>query len=146
VVLLAANLWSIRELHRALSNAPAADSKPAPNVGQAFQPDSANNPQHFLAALRQLLTERGGRREWEADRSRLLARYERLVRTHRDLQVPDDDISGKLTVAVLSTLAERSTERIEEEVRKALSNKGFSDRLIQAACEHVGEQFGKEQP
>jgi hypothetical protein len=54
-----------------------------------------------------------------------------------------DSIPDKLTVADISMLAERSTDRIEEEVRKALSNKGFSDRLIKAACEHVHEQFTK---
>ncbi len=51
-----------------------------------------------------------------------------------------------MTVAVVSVLAERRADRIEEQVRKALTDKGFSDRLIQAACEHVREQILKEIP
>jgi hypothetical protein len=44
----------------------------------------------------------------------------------------------------------RSAEHIEASVRKALGgNKGFSDKVIEAACAHVREQFaaeGKERP
>lgn len=142
MTLVSANLWSTVALHRAVTSAPTKRDIPAP-----LKDNPATPPDHqerFLAALRQLLIERGGRREWEADKSALLARYERLARTHRDLQVRDNDISGKLTLAIVSELAERSGERIEAEVRKALSGKGFSDRLIKAACEHVGEQFARK--
>jgi SOS response regulatory protein OraA/RecX len=55
--------------------------------------------------------------------------------------VSEGSIEDKATIAAISVLAERSADRIEDEVRKALSKKGFSDRLIKAACEHVHEQF-----
>jgi hypothetical protein len=56
---------------------------------------------------------------------------------------PDNE-RGKLAVAAAAVLAGRSAERIEESVRRALSGKGFSDRLIQAACDHVREQLTGE--
>jgi hypothetical protein len=141
--LLAANLWSTLELHRSLAakslSAPTHEAEPAsaPREKPPLEEDSSR--QRFVAALHTLLTEQGGAREADADRSRLLARYERLARRHPDLQVRR--VEDKITVAVISVLAERSTDRVEEEVRKALSNKGFSDRLIKAACEHVREQL-----
>jgi hypothetical protein len=52
-----------------------------------------------------------------------------------------DNDAGKLAVAATAVLAARSADRIEESVRRALAGKGFSDRLIQAACEHVREEF-----
>ncbi len=145
--LLIANLWSTLALHRALSALPA----PAPVVNEhtAAPPTSSKqtppneNAGHdrLLTALHELLIEQGGKREWEKEKGPLLARYERLARTHKDLRVPNGDERDRITLAAISLLAERSTDRIEEEVRKALSNKGFSDRVIQAACAHVREQF-----
>jgi hypothetical protein len=94
-----------------------------------------------VAALYKLLVEEGGRREWDGEQSRLLARYERLTRTRKDLQVRAGNVKGQVAVAAVSVLAGRSADRIEDTVRQALSNKGFSDRLVRAACEHVREQF-----
>lgn len=149
--LLSANLWSTLVLHRTLSPMPTSAPLPAENnsLSSHSKVSTSNGDagrDHFVAALREMLLEHGDRRQWEADKSRLLARYERLVRTHKDLRVRDDRETDRLTVAVLSVLAERSPERIEEEVRKALSNKGFSDRVIQAACDHVREQFTADKP
>jgi hypothetical protein len=148
--LLTANLWSTLTLHRALTEtpavAPAKSDNPA-TLSRQSKPSTAPEEaarDRFVAALHELLIEQGGSREWETEKSRLLARYERLVRMHKDLHVRDDRERDKLTIAVLSVLADRSAEHIEEEVRKALSNKGFSDRVIQAACAHVREQFVAE--
>ncbi len=145
--LLAVNLWSTLALHRHLAALPAPNlpdtentSAPSPKSQTPAPADDAGR-ERFVAALHQLLTERGGSLEWEGQRSWLMARYEKLVRRHRDLQVRANNVQGKETVAVLSVLADRGADRIEEEVRKALSNKGFSDRVIRAACEHVHEQF-----
>lgn len=145
--LLLANLWSTLALHRALSALPASvsiaseqTSSPPPSSKQTT-PSEEPGHDRFLAALHELLIEQGGKREWEAEKGRSLARYERLVRTHKDLRVHDGSERDRITIAAISVLAERNVDRIEEEVRKALSNKGFSDRLIQAACEHVREQF-----
>jgi hypothetical protein len=145
--LLIANLWSTLALHRAVLSLPASASIPNENIsspplsGKQAMASAGVEHGRFVAALHELLIEHGGKREWEADKGRLLARYERLVRTHNDLRLRDASDRDRITIAAISILAERSAERIEDEVRKALSNKGFSDRLIQAACEHVHEQF-----
>jgi hypothetical protein len=144
--LLAANLWSTLALQRSLSTQPPPRDKEAISLtpNKPGTPNDDAGRDRFVAALHDFLLERGDRRSWEADKSRLLARYEQMIRAHKDLRVRDDRESDRLTVALVGTLAERSPQRIEEEVRKALSNKGFSDRLIQAACEHVREQFEAE--
>jgi hypothetical protein len=147
--LLAANLWSTLALHRNRTESPPAGTSVPENVSTSpslmKQPTSAEDTsrERFVAVLHGLLMEEGGR-EWNAEKSRLLIRYERLVRAHKDLQVRDGDTEGKITVAAISVLAARGTDRIEAEVRKALANKGFSDKLIKAACEHVREQFAAE--
>jgi hypothetical protein len=144
--LLSANLWSLLTLHRSLSAIPApvtsgSENAPVPPKNKPPIRIVDVGRERFVAALHQLLIEQEGGRGWDSEKSRLLARYERLIRTHKDLQVRDDDIQGKMTVAAISVLGERSGKHIEDEVRKALSNKGFSDRVIKAACEHVHEQF-----
>jgi hypothetical protein len=141
--LLIANLWSTLALHRALAAMPppAETTSAAPPSSKQTMTNADAQRDRLLAALHELLIEQGGNREWEAEKSRLLARYERLARTHKDLQLRDGSERDRITLAAISILAERSADRIEDEVRKALSNKGFSDRLIQAACEHVREQF-----
>ncbi len=152
--LLIANLWSTLTLHRTLSTrtgetpVPPADAQVGPASRPFSSPPSSKTiadadpkRERFVAALHELLIEQGGNREWEAEKGRLLARYDRLVRTHKDLRLPDANERDRITIAAISVLAERSADRIENEVRQALRNKGFSDRLIQAACEHIHEQF-----
>ena len=90
------------------------------------------------------LRDRGALREGEGNRARLLARYDRLARDRDGLRVNDDNTDGKLAVAVVSVLAERNADHIEEVLQKALANKGFSDRLVKLACEYVREQFAAE--
>ncbi len=143
VGLMIANLWSTLALQRTLSTTPAVGeniSVPPPQSKQTA-PSADAERDRFVAALHELLIEQGGGREWQEKKERLLARYDRLVRTHKDLRVRDGSERDRITVAAISVLAERSADRVEDEVRKALSNKGYSDRLIQAACEHVHEQF-----
>jgi hypothetical protein len=152
--LLGANLWSTVALHQRLAaTAPlpsvppaSAPERPAPSPS-APAPD--DNRDRFAAALADLLVERAGRSEWAGREADLLARYEQLSRMHKDLKLAEGNAKGKTAVAVVSLLAERSAERVEGMVRKALSNKGFSDKLVQAACEHVREQIlaeGKNSP
>ncbi len=143
-VLLATNLWALLRLRRQLGElaerpAPAA-SHPESAAPPSSPPPRSQTRPRILEGLKSLI-DQGGSQEWASERAALLARYEKLIRTHPDLQVPDEDVQGKLTVAAVSVLAERSAERIEDTVRRALSDKGFSDRLIKAACEHVHEQF-----
>jgi hypothetical protein len=154
VGLLVGNLWSTIILHRKLTAAEARAGEalpsperpgPATGSGPPAQPGpAADSRDRFVAALRQLLADEGGSREWDAAQNRLLARYARLVRDRRDLRVAEDDTRGKVAVAAVSVLAGRSADRVEETVRKGLANKGFSDRVIKAACEHVREQLQSE--
>jgi hypothetical protein len=143
--LLIANLWSTLTLHRALSNSKSGEwsvEREGNNSTSAVRvTDTDAKRDRFLAALHEVLIERGGNQEWETRKGELLARYEQLARSDKDLRLPGDSERDRLTIAAISILAERSADRIENEVRKALSDKGFSDRLIQAACEHVREQF-----
>jgi hypothetical protein len=151
--LLGANLWSTLLLHRYLTAAPApappadgagAEKPPAPSLlGKAPRPADDASRERFVAALHQLLIEEGGRREWDAEESELVARYKRLVRTRKDLQVRDGNVKGQVTVAAVSVLAGRSADRIGETIRKALA-KGYSEPLIKAVCEQVREQFAAE--
>jgi hypothetical protein len=97
-----------------------------------------------VAALSDLLAEQGGMREWEGRRDKLLAVYEEVAARHRDLRVGADDTGGKVAVAAVRVLAGRNPDRVAQVVREALSNKGFSQRLIDAACAHVREQFSEE--
>ena len=75
---------------------------------------------------------------------RLLARYDRLVRERPDLRLSDDDVDGKIAIALTSVLAERNADHIEEVMQKALAKKGFDDRLVKLACELVRDQFALE--
>jgi hypothetical protein len=152
--LLGGNLWMLFALQRQLAalptqagNAPPAEAT-SPRPAPAASTGGDESRDRFVAALKALV-DQGGAQEWQGEQAALLARYERLARSHKDLRVRDDDIKGKLAVAAISVLAERSADRIEESVRKGLADKGFSDRLIKAACDHVHEQFSadvKERP
>jgi hypothetical protein len=150
--LLIGNLWSLQDLRKRLTvAAPSVPSTgatvPAPETSPQARSRAAEDVagrERLLKALRDILKEGGGR-EWQMNRQALLKRYDEVVKVHKDLRVPDDDDQAKLTVAAISILAERSADRIEEMVVKALSGKGFSDHVIKAAREHIHEQFqGKE--
>ena len=145
--LLAANLWFLHALQTAMavnvSSSPMAHEHPSssPSPRKYPTPSAESGRDRFVAALHEIIMEPGGNREWEAEKDRLLARYERLVRTRPDLRVRDSSDQDRITIAAISVLSERNADRIEDEVRKALSNKGFSERVVKAACEHVHEQF-----
>jgi hypothetical protein len=145
VLLLAANVWALLSLRGQLASLAVIPVEAPPRPHDVSPPPSkptgpASRERLLLAGIKSLI-DQGGSREWEAERTALLAHYRRLVRTHPDLTVSEDDVKGQLTVAAVSVLAERSADRIEDGVRRALSGKGFSDRLIKAACDHVHEQF-----
>lgn len=144
--LLVANLWSTLALHRRLAETAPPGNPPtaeAPEKLPQSPPVTASDDgrDRFAAALADVLAEQAGRGEWAGRENEFLARYERLARRHKDLKLADGDTKGKVMVAEVSLLAGRSAERVEGLVRKALSNKGFSDKLVQAACEHVREQM-----
>jgi hypothetical protein len=149
VGLLGANLWALLSVQRLVAaiptqpaSRPTADAVPgAPAPAPVAASDESRD--RFAAALKALLDQKGGR-EWQAEQAALLARYERLARTHKDLRLRDDDVQGKLAVAAVSVLAERSADHIEETVRKALTDNGFNARVIKLACDLVHEQFSAE--
>jgi hypothetical protein len=144
VVLLAGNLWQMHVLREAITHAqaaaPAVKEEPRKLVGPTPRDGDRDR---FARALYDVLRERGERPSKE-ERDALLERYEGLVRRHPDLAVAADNEQGKLAVGAAAVLAGRNPARIEQLVRQALENKGFSDRLIQAAREHVREQLAAE--
>jgi hypothetical protein len=127
---------------------PVAPASPGPTQPAQPAPTAAGkgdgeDRDRFAAALYQLLRDRGGERELAAGRKELLARYERLARQRPDLRLGPGNDDGKAAVAAVGVLAGRNAGRIKEGVRKALAGK-LSDRLIQAACEEVYDQFTAE--
>jgi hypothetical protein len=143
--LLGANLWSTLALHMQLKSAPA-NPPPAEKAERPTPPVTmpSEGRERFAEALAELLAEQGGRLEWAGQQAQLLDRYDHLVRRNKDLKLAEGNTKGKVAVAAVSVLAERSSDRVEELVRKALTNKGYSDPLIKAACEHVREQLQAE--
>jgi hypothetical protein len=155
VGLLGGNLWYLHHIHKAVTAPPPPPAPLDPTATeQAKSSSSSSNSKpaprpvddrdRLARALYEVLIENGGEGEWSNDRAALLARYDRLVRRHPDLAVRPDNERGKIAVAAMSLLALRTDESIEEAVRRGLTGKGFSDRLIKAACEHVREQLAGE--
>jgi hypothetical protein len=117
---------------------PRARSAPIPTTG------SDESRERFARALYNLLVERGGRREWSENQAPLVAQYERLVMDHKDLRLDDADTEGKVAVGAVNVLSQRSADRVEELVRKALADKGFHPDLVKKACEFVHDQLAAE--
>jgi hypothetical protein len=100
--------------------------------------------ERFAEALHDLLVERGGRRELSEGQAALLAQYDRLVREHKELRLKDGNTKGKVAVAAVNVLSQRSADRVEEAVKKALSDKGFHPNVVKTACEFVHEQLSND--
>jgi hypothetical protein len=145
--LLSANLWALLTLRSQLGIPVPTAAAPAeavpPRERPASPPASDEARDRFALALHALLLEQGGRREWTQTDERLLAEYRRLVQTekYRDLSLADSNTKGRLAVGAASVLSQRSADRVEETVRKALTDKGFHPRLVDAACELVHQQM-----
>jgi hypothetical protein len=143
--LLGADLWSTLRLHQRL-DAAAPASAPAPSPAAEGPPrlptpvPVTDTRDRFADALCDLLLERGGR-EWDPAQPRLQSRYERLAARHKDLRLAEGNVRGRAAVAAVGILAGRSRDRVEDAVRRALTGKGFDPRLVQLACDAVGEQL-----
>ncbi|HEV3235552.1 MAG TPA: hypothetical protein VGZ25_01095, partial [Gemmataceae bacterium] len=124
---------------------PAHASK---SVGNPVETASGPKPEEvrveFAEALFDVIAEQGQRRQWTEMEPRLVQRYERVARTHPTLRLKEGSSRGKAMVGAVSVLASRNPDRLEEVVRQALVNRGFSDKVIKAACDHVREQFAGE--
>jgi hypothetical protein len=141
LALLGLNAWALYALPGRLPVAPAAaPAQPSQPPPPAAGKGGGEERDRFAAALYQLLRERGAGGEMTAGRKELLARYERLAQRRPDLRLGPGDEEGKVAVAAVGVLAGRNAGRIKEGVRRALAGK-LSDRLIQAACEEVYDQF-----
>jgi hypothetical protein len=147
LLLLGANLWAMLRMQSrlaALGQAPPAPAEqPAPPDRPPVTPGSGavEARDRFAEALYALLLEQGGRREWSQGEAALLARYEQAAKTHKELRLSDGNTKGKLAVGAASVLSQRSADRVEELVRKALAEKGFHPKLVDAACEMVHQQM-----
>jgi hypothetical protein len=145
------NVWTTLSLTRQVAAAakperPPEGQPPATSQGKpAAAPGAGDDSRdRFARALFEVLQERGGRHELTQSRAELLAQYERLAREHKDLQLADSDAEGKLAVGAVEVLGGRSSERVEEMVRKALTDKGFHPTLVKTACDFVHEQLSAE--
>jgi hypothetical protein len=149
VLLLGANLWamlSVRSRVAAFGPGSAAippqPERPGPSPSPVVGGDEAKD--RFAEALHALLLEQGGRREWSQSEAQLLARYEQAAQKHKELRLSDGNTKGKLAVGAASALSQRSADRVEEMVRRALADKGFHPKLVDAACEFVHQQLSGE--
>jgi hypothetical protein len=148
VGLLAGNLWFLHDVRAHLAaTPPGAGPAPEPAPKRSVLPRLTRVPEDasreaFVAGLYRLLKQ-NGEREW-LEQPALLERYEELAARHPELRVRPGNTKGKVAVAAVSVLAGRSADRIEASVRKALENKGFGDKVIDAACAYVREQFAAE--
>jgi hypothetical protein len=131
LLLLALNLWSTLALQQRLAQKPA----PEP-ILTAPPPAGDDSREHFAEALYDLLLEQNSQ-EWQPIPPALLGRYERLASVRPGLRLEAGNLKGKAAVAALVVLAGRDPDRIEELIRRALTDKGYSDALIKAACQQV---------
>jgi hypothetical protein len=150
IVLLTANLWAmlrmqsrVAALGQAAPAAPLPVERPTPPDRSPSAPGSGGEEarDRFAEALYTLLLEQGGRREWSQGEAQLLARYEQAAQKHKELRLSDGNTKGKLAVGAASVLSQRSADRVEEMVRRALTDKGFHPKLVDAACEMVHQQM-----
>jgi hypothetical protein len=145
---LAATLALSRQLaalgERSADRNPAAAAPLTAATSLERQGAGTASRDRFARALYALLQERGGRQDLAADRPALLARYERLAHDNRDLRLDESDDDGKVAVAAVSVLAQRSPDRVEDLVRQALAGKGFDPHLVQVACDLVREQLNAD--
>jgi hypothetical protein len=135
--LLAANLWASLATRRQLE---AGLRSPAPSPVETRVPtdvSSTDSRERFALALHRLLQKPGGKRDWTSHQ--LLNQYERLAASDDDLRLTGLD--GKLAVGQIGLLLKRRPAQIEEQVREALTNRGFDPELIEVACRRVHEQL-----
>jgi hypothetical protein len=146
VLLTTINLWATLHGNRATESTSAPKTADAPaaesHAPVTHNPDQAR--QAFAGALHLLLTEHGGQPEWDTIREQLLARYDRAARENKDLRLPETDVKGRTAVGYVLLLNERSARRIEDTIKKALSNRGFDAELVNVACQRVREQLLEE--
>lgn len=151
VVLLAANLWATLSLPTKLSGfspAPPASTAGGEAAMPVREPPRTSSApaeeaslERFTQALYDLVLEQGGSREWSQTQNQLLTQYERAARRHKELRLKDNNQRGRMAVGAVGILSQRSADRVEDLVKKALATKGYDPRLIQLAAEHVHEQL-----
>jgi hypothetical protein len=150
--LTGANLLLTLSLRQQLSATPpaqgnngVAETPASPRLDTTpMHPSTEDSRERFAEALHDLLVERGGRRELSEGQAALLVQYERLVREHKDLRLKEGNTKGKVAVAEVNVLSQRTADRVEETVKKALSDKGFHPNVIKTACEFVHEQLSND--
>jgi len=150
--LMAANLWATlhasRRSESALDLAPANSRQENPQPSEKGQSPPASNAdqvrQAFADALYDLLAQRGSPSELDSIRDHLLVRYDRAVRDQPELRLPEGDVKGRTAIGAVALLSDRSARRIEEAIRKALTNRGYDAELVNVACQRIREQLIEE--
>lgn len=136
--LLGANLWAALDLRRdvlaILRQQPSSAPPPAP----AASADPAAAARERLAqALYRVIQNTGGKPDWTPQQ--LLAQYERLALRDEELRLTTPE--ARQAVGAIGQLARQRPGRLEEEIRTALSNRGFDPELVELACKRVHEHL-----
>jgi hypothetical protein len=140
LLLLAANVWALNALSRAVrasGSAPADAGKPTERASPPAAPAGQSPVEALVPALERLLQQGGAGQPASAEE--VNAEYRRLLDRDPDLQVKSAE--GRRLVVAVSRLSHRSTRRIEVLIRKALAGKGYDPNLIDLACERVRKQI-----
>ena len=148
VVLAAANLWTALSVNRRVQETRSEVRPPPVETGTAAPLQPAPSEQvtavardQFAQALHDLLREQMDQRDWAQGHEACLARYERAIRQHPDLRLPDTCPQGRLALGVISMLSQRSGYRVAEAIHKALDHRGYDPKLIETAAERVRQQL-----
>jgi hypothetical protein len=147
VALLFANLLELLALKRLVGAALATPAPAAPvseSSDQQLNKAAQEAREQLAEGLYDLILDQGGKTELAQNEEQHLAQYERLARSHPALRLMDASAKGKTAIGALTALTGRTADRIEESIRKALVDRGYSDKLIQAACEQVRKQLAAE--
>jgi hypothetical protein len=149
LLLLGGNLFAVQMILQRMPAEGLVDRAPPPDM---VSPEEAADRAakaadlartQFAEALYDVFLEQGAQ-EWKRSDRTLLTRYEPLARSRPALRIPASSPKGRAAVGACGVLAGRSSDGMEETVRKALTGRGFSDKLIDAACDQVRERLATE--
>jgi hypothetical protein len=136
LLLLGANLWATLTLPARLPSSQSSthvddETRRNPAKQSVGKDDSADR---FARALYRLLPPG----EFSKDTERSLNQYKRLAAQHKDLHINSKE--GMAVVAAVRILSRRQVDRIESQVRQALSQKkGYDPELVDLACRRIRE-------
>jgi hypothetical protein len=135
--LLGGNLWlglTLRRDFLAVTRSAASPSLPVPAAAPP-EPVTTAGREQLAHALYRALVQANGKRDWSP--AQLLAAYEALALRDDDLRLTTPE--GRQAVGAIALLARQRPSQLEDEVRHALSNRGFDPELVDLACRRIHE-------